>query len=188
MNFAQTVAEVVETTKRPDLINRIRRAVNSSISFYCLDNEFSRDFQEQIITLDPLEYTQSFALSEMVRFRKFKYLRRGDTKKYLSVVGHEEMIKGCTISDKYYIAGLNVNISLKARAATLDVGYYMHPPLITDDTEQFWLLDVSPFMVIDRACAAVFRSIGDEKSMQTHAISARESYLAARKDLGISTQ
>jgi hypothetical protein len=188
MNFTQVVAEVVETIKRPDLINRARREVNSSISFYCLDNEFSRDFQEQIIVLDPLEYTQSFALSDMTRFRKFKYLRRGDTKKYLSVISDEEMIKGCTINDKYYIAGLNVNVSLKARAATLDVGYYMHPPILTDNAPEFWLLDVSPFMVVDRACAAVFRSIGDEKSMQTHAISARESYLTARKDLGISTQ
>jgi hypothetical protein len=188
MNFTEVVAEVVETVKRPDLINRVRREVNSAVSFYCLDNEFSRDFEEQIITLDPNEYTQSFAIGDMTRFRKFKYIRRGGTDKYLNIISTEEMLKGCTDSDKYYIAGLNVNISLKKKSATLDIGYFMHPPLLSASNGTFWLLEVTPYMVIDRACAAVFRSIGDEKSMQTHAISARESYLAARKDLGISTQ
>jgi hypothetical protein len=187
MNFLEAYNEVLETVKRPDLSSRIRREVNAAISFYCLDNEFSRDYVEQSVALDAQEYTQSFALSLLERFRKFKYIKRGGTKKHLSVISEAEMFKGCTESDKYYIVGTNVNVSLKALAATLDVGFYTYPAILSGE-DTFWLLDIAPYMIIDRACASLFRSIGDEKSMQTHAASAREHYMASRKDFGISTQ
>ena len=41
---------------------------------------------------------------------------------------------------------------------------------------------------INRALSHVFKVIGDEKSMQIHAAMAKDDYMAARKDLGISTQ
>lgn len=182
MNFAQAVAEVLETTKRPDLIGRIRREVNSSISFYCLDSEFPRDFSEQEITLNPNEYAQTFALSEMTRFRKFKYLRRA-AKYFLSPVSTEDIAKACYTGDKYYIAGSIVNIAMRALSPTLSVGFYSYPPLLTDSSEPFWLLEQSPYMVIDRTCASIFKSIGDEKSFQTHRADAADQYLSFRKDI-----
>jgi hypothetical protein len=187
MNFLQAVNEVVETIKRPDKISTCRREVNAAISFYCLDNEFARDYVEQSVVLDPQQYTQSFSLTDLTRFRKFKYLKRGGTKCFLSLSTPAKVASGDDC-DSYYEVGSAVNISLKKLAATLDVGFYQHPPILTDDDGIFWLLDVAPFMVIDRACAAMFRVIGDEKSMQAHMISAREAYIAARKDLGIANQ
>lgn len=181
MNFTEAVEEVKVTVKRPDLISRIRREVNSAITFYCLENDFPRDYSEQVIALNAQEYTQAFALSSMTRFRKFKYLRRAE-KKFLTVVADSEMFAGCYLEDKYYIAGSNVNISMAAKSATLDVGYYSYPPVLSDGSPTFWMLDLNPYMIIDRACAAVFKVIGDEKSLQAHAASARESYLAFRKD------
>jgi hypothetical protein len=190
MDFTQAVSEVVDIIKRPDLINKARREVNSAISFYTLDNEFKRDYKEQAITLDGQEYTQQFLLSVMTRFRKFHYLKRGGTKKYLSLFSDAEMKAGCTDRDKYYIAGTAVNISLAALAATLDVGYFMYPPVLTDSSlnRDHWLLEVAPYLIIDRAAAVTFRNIGDEKSMQAYAASAKEAYLAMRKDQGWSTQ
>jgi hypothetical protein len=184
MLFSEAVTEVSAIVKRPDLVSSVRREINAAISFYCLDNEFPRDFQEQAVALDANEYTQSFALSLLTRFRKFKYLKRGGTIKYLTIVSEAEMFKECLLVDRYYVMGDTVNISLKALAATLDVGYYKYPPILTGggSTDQHWLLDIAPYMIIDRACSALFRSIGDERSMNVHRAAAGEAYLAFRKD------
>lgn len=181
MNFTDAVNEVKETTKRPDLLSRIRREVNSAISFYCLDNEFSRDFAEQEIALDPNEFRQSFLISSMTRFRKFKYLRRAPNK-FLTEVTSDDLKNGCYTNDKWYIAGSNVNISMLAATSTLSVGYYMHPPVLNDGSPDFWLLEVAPFMIIDKACSQIFKTIGDERSMKTHLQDAATGYEALRKD------
>lgn len=185
MNFTEVTSEVISIIKRPDKIADARREINNAIRFYCLDNKFARDFQEQSVVLDAAEYTQSFALSTLTRFRTFRYIKRGGTLEYLDLLGEDEIFKQQNKCDKYYIAGENVNISMRKLAAALDVGYYKYPKVLTDagDNNTFWLLDMQPFMVIDRACATLFRNIGDEKSMQAHAASAREGYLACRKDL-----
>lgn len=184
MLFSEAVAEVVSIVKRPDLASAARREVNSAISFYCLENEFPRDFTEQIVTLNAQEYVQSFALSLLTRFRRFKYLKRQATQEFLGRFSEAEMVKGCVLADKYYVVGTNVNVSMRKLAAGLDVGYFQYPPLLTgvDGSNNFWLLDVSPYMIVDRACAAIFRSIGDERSMRVHAEDAGQSYLAFRKD------
>lgn len=182
MDFIQAVNEVVSTTKRPDLIGTARREVNSAISFYCLDNHFKRDFIEQQVTLNPTQYSQSFNLSTLTRFRDFSYIKRAGTKAFLKKLDDASRDSGCFV-DKYYIAGSVVNINMSNVAAALDIGYYAYPPILDNANKDFWLLEIQPFMVVDRACATMFRGIGDEKSMQAHATSARETYLAARKDL-----
>jgi len=190
MNFTDAVAAVVAETKRPDKVTTVRRELNAAITFYCLDNKFSRDLAERTLAIDAAEYTQSFPLSECVRFRSFKYIKRGGTASHLSVLGDNEMLKVCADTDKYYIAGDNVNVKLGTLAATLDLGWYQYPPVLTGATNlnDFWLLDVAPWMIINRALSHVFKVIGDEKSMQIHAAMAKDDYMAARKDLGISTQ
>lgn len=183
MNFTEAVSEVVSILKRPDKIATVRKEVNAAISFYTLDNECPRDFSEQAIVLDAQSYTQSFALSEMTRFRKFKYIKRGGTTEFLAIVGNAELEKGCVLNDRYYIAGSNVNIAMKKLAATLDVGFYAYAPILNDSDGSHWLLDHSPYMIMDRACAKLFRDIGDERSMSAHAQSAAEAYIAFRRDL-----
>lgn len=190
MNFTQAVAEVVAEIKRPDKINSARREVNAAITFYCLDNHFSRDLAERSLPITPNEYIQAFDLSEFERFRHFKYIKRGGTTQHLTPLAGSDILKACTQQDKYYIAGETVNINMARLAATLDIGWYKYPPVLTGAAaaNEFWLLAVSPWMVINRAIGMVFKAIGDEKSYQTHLGIARDDYLAARKDLGIATQ
>ena len=184
MHFGEIYNEVVTTCKRPDLAVQIRREINAAISFCCLDNSFARDYAEPVIVLDANEYTQAFPLSDMPRFRKFRYLKRGGTKKYLTKISDAEMLKGCTDKDKYYIVGTNVNVSLAALAATLDVGYFMYPPTLTQvaGNREFWLLEVAPWMIINKACAGIFKSIGFEKDYKTHMDMFTLEYVTARKD------
>jgi hypothetical protein len=191
MNFSEAVAEVVETSKRPDLIGRIRREINAAVSFYCADYDWDRDLIESSPAIDATEYTQAIALSTLTRFRKFKYIRRAP-KAYLTLVGNQDILKGdpnCLLQDKYYIVGDNVNLALARLASSVDIGYYAYPPLLSDGvgSSTHWLLDMSPYMIIDRALGSIFASIGDEKSAAMQRGLAREAYLALRANMGTAT-
>lgn len=188
MNFTDAVNEVVGIIKRPDKISDVRREINAALTVFCLDNDFPRDFMEQKIDLDPQEYTQSFSIDTLVRFRKFKYLRRGP-KAYLTVLSENEIfnknVEQSTIfKDRYYIAGDTINIALGFLASSIDVGYFMYPPFLTGTitANTYWMLDMAPYMVIDKAAASLFRVIGDETSMKTHLMSMNEAYSTFRKD------
>ena len=190
MNFTEVVNEVITTTKRPTLINTIRRKVNGAINFYSLDCDFSRDLYEQLVSIDAAEYTQSVALSTLTRFRKFKYIKRAGTNRHLKLLSDCELFSTCDKRGRYYIAGSVVNLYMDTLASSLDVGFYQYPPVLTDavTNRTHWMLDVNPFMIIERACADIFRDIGDEKSMQIAMIAARDYYLAFRADQGVATQ
>jgi hypothetical protein len=187
MNFEEAVAEVKLTTKRPDKLNLIRRKVNAAISFFSMDSNFKRDYAEQTVTLNPLEYTQSFALSLLPRFRNFHYLKLAGTKIFLKVLPDDELFKKCNNSSRYYIAGDDVNVSLPELTAGLDVGYFKYPATLTGE-DTHWMLDMSPYMIIDWASAEIFKDIGDDKSFRDMRATARELYLAFRKNQEISTQ
>lgn len=179
MNFTEAVAEVVVATKRPDKTAVVRRKINAAISFFCGDCDFQRDFAERSVAIAANDYTQTIALSEFSRLRKFKYIKRGGTKQFLKQLGDGELFKDCQNADRYYVIGDNVNIYTRVLASTLDVGWYKYPPILVG-TDTFWLLDVMPFMIIDWAAAEIFKEIGDEKSFQFHRQSARDAYLSYR--------
>jgi hypothetical protein len=50
------------------------------------------------------------------------------------------------------------------------------------------MLDLSPYMVIDRAAAKIFNDIGDNDSSNRREAAARAAFLIAQKDYGITTQ
>lgn len=190
MNFSEVTTEVMDTIKRPDKLNLVYRKINAAISFFCLDNDFPRDFEEVLLPITATLYKQPLLLSALLRFRKFKYIKRAGTKNFLKLLDNTELFSSSDCTDRYYIAGDYFHINMASLATNLDVGYYKYPPLLTiaANNSNHWLLDVAPFIVIDHATAAVFRDIGDEKSANIHSQMAREGYLAARKDLGISSQ
>jgi hypothetical protein len=190
MDFPAVLQEVVREIKRPEKANSARREINAAVTFYCLDNLFQRDFVEQNVAINATQAAQAIAISSLTRMRHIKYIKRGGTRCFLKILPDSELFNSnCDLRDRYYIVGDNININMATLAPTLDIGYYSYPPLLNETTQKtFWLLDVAPYMVIDRACAALFKGMGDEKSFQTMRESAREGYLAARKDLGIANQ
>jgi hypothetical protein len=184
MNFTEVVDEVLSIVKRPDKINDIRREVNSSIHFCCSDNEFARDLAEIVLTVSGNLYSQSAPLSGFTRFRKFKYIKPPAVKHYLDMVPPDKVFENCTeATDSYYITGSDVVLKTKALHASLLVGWYMYPPKLTDISPDFWLIDVSPYMVIDRAAAKVFTNIGDDASAVKHMSLFTQAYLVARRDI-----
>lgn len=189
MNFSGIVQEVMGVIKRPDKLLDVRREVNSAINQFCLDTNFRFDVVEVSPAIVPTEYTQALSLSLFPRFRKFDYIKRGGTRHFLDRLTRSELIKtNCDMRDKYYIVGNNVNLSLAHYANTVDISYYAAPPLLTDAAPEFWMLELSPYMVIDRTLAKLFTSIGDGDSAVRHERFALSAFLTAQKDYGVATQ
>lgn len=190
MNFAEAVAEVIDTVKRPELVVRARREVNSAINLFTAMCDFSDDLEEESTAIDPDAYVQSFALTGLTRFRKFYFIKLNLTTchHYLKPLSVESMYKKeADYKNRYYIAGTQCNINSSVLAANLLVGYFKYAATLTG-TDAHWMLDKSPYMVIDKAISVLFASIGDNASSKQHADQANLSYLTARADYGISTQ
>lgn len=182
MNFTEAVAEVVATSKRPDKILEARRAVNAAVSFYSQDADFKRDIEEMALAIDPLQYTANIPYTSLPRFRKFRYIKRGLTNDYLSELTGSKITECNTMTDVYYLAGSGIRYSLKSLKSTLDIAYFQYPPTLTDAAPTHWMLDVSPYMIIDRALGQIFNSIGDDASSKRHEAWANVAYLGWRGD------
>lgn len=191
MTFSEALEELMTILKKPEKRNQAKRELNAAMSFYSLDSNFKRDYAEVSPALDVSLLTQSVALTNFPNFRKFHYIKRGGTKNFLKILPDSELFNpNCDMRNRYYVVGNNLNINMDNTAATIDVGYFKFPPILTGaiNEDPYWMLDVSPFMIIDRAASAVFRAAGDDQDFKSYAMSARDSYLAFRKDQEVSTQ
>lgn len=189
MNFTGAVIEVLSMVKRPDKINTIKRCVNQALTMACMSSNFARDLQERVITIDPALNAQSLPLSEFERFRKFVYIRPSNRKCYVTQTDADKIFaKGIELLDKYYVAGDQVNFKLARTAPTLLVGWFAHPPRLTDAAPNFWLLDVCPDMIIDKAAALVFKDIGDDASARQKESDYSAQLLIASADLKYGAQ
>jgi hypothetical protein len=188
MNFTEVVAEVIATLKRPDKILAIRREVNAAVTSFSANQNYARDVHEQLLSIDPLEYTQVILFADLERFRSVKYMKRGGTKNYLAKLSAKELGTDCDMVDKYYIVGSGIKIAMSTKAATLDLAYYQYPPTLTDMAPTYWMLESGWSMIYNRACAKIFTDIGDDASARTHEGYARAEYAifdaAAEKDIG----
>lgn len=180
MNFTAVVAEVLSIVKRQDKILDIRREVNAAVSFYCQDADFKRDLEEVAFAIDPQQYTANIPYSSLTRFRKFRYIKQGRC--YLNEIMTSRIQECGSLANTYYMAGSGIRYSLSALSATLDLAYFQYPPVLTDAAPTFWLLDLNPYMVIDRAAGKIFVNIGDDKSARDHESAANVSYLGWRQD------
>lgn len=182
MNFTEVVAEVLSIVKRPDKIADMRREVNAAVNFFSSDSDFKRDVEEVLLAINANEFSQSLAYSSLTRFRKIQFVKRAGTRNYLTELDASKLTSSACALDKYYIAGTGIRINMSAKAAALDLGYYQFPPYLTDTLNSYWMLDVSPFMVIDRAAGVIFRNIGDDASSKSHIGASNAAYLAFRAD------
>ena len=190
MNFTEIVTEVLAATKRPDKVLAIRREINAAVAFFSGNQNFSRDVMEQLVAIEPNEYTQQIALTDLTRYRKIKYMKRAGTKNYLQRLGAKELGTDCDMKDRFYVAGSGIKISMTALAANLDVAYYQYPPTLTDAAPTYWMLDMGWPMIFNRAASKIFADIGDDASAKMHEMYARADYTAfeadAEKDVGFA--
>lgn len=184
MNFSEVVQEVVNITKRPDKLAEIRTQVNAAINFCCIEIEFGRDLEEVLYPLsDPSAYIHSIPLTEFIRWRKFCYIKAPSSKHCLQQRDPDKIFEaGKEARDVFYIAGNEVKISLCATSPSLIIGYFRYPPVLTDSSPDFWLLEVSPYMIIDKACASIFLGVGNNTEASSHLVSFNNAFTSARRD------
>lgn len=169
MNFTQVVAAVSSKTQRPDLTTDIKRAVNAAINFCTIEANFARDVVEDSFAIDPMSYVQSLPLSGFVRWRKIAYIRPANRKKYLQHLAADKIFNaGKEACDVYYVAGDSIKLKLSTLSSDLLIGYLQYAPELTDASPTYWLLDVSPYMIIDKACASIFSQVGNTTESQKH--------------------
>lgn len=177
MNFSQVVQAVLDITKRPDKLADTERAVNASLSFFCLKEKFQQDLIEASIPISPSIYGATIPLSTLTRFRHFKYIKTPGSLSYLNRLGSDKIFTPGGIMQKncYYVAGTNLTYILSTLAKSLEVGYYTYPAILSG-TQTHWLLDMIPQAVIDHAASKIFQLIGDDSSMKLHLAIATETY------------
>jgi len=186
MNFSEAVTEVLSIVKRPDKALVAARELNAAILFCCTNAEFARDLVEMSIPIDAASYAQNLDLTDtdlFTRFRKFKAMKAPGINGYLGQLEPDKIFtKGIELLNKFYVAGNQVNFKLCALSDTINVSYYQYPPILFG-VDTFWLLDLQPYMLIDRAAAKILRTIGDDKSADRHDADFRLVYMAAINDL-----
>lgn len=183
MNFTEVVNEVVSITKRPDKIADIRRAVNATISLACLGTDFARDHDETSLAISSSDYAGNIQLSNLARFRKIDYILPAGYKQVLAPITPADVFNSCMEQKNcFYISGDQINYSLSALAASVKVGWFKYPPLLTDAAPTFWLLEAAPYMIVDGAASSVFRDIGDDEAARSKEAAWRLAYDSARVD------
>lgn len=189
MNFSEAVGEVALITARPDKLAEIGSAINFVISLMSIKAHFAYDMVEGSIPVDGNSYGATIQFNNVTptplvtRFRKFKYIKRYGQLGYILPKDSSTIFTphGYIQKDSYFVSGNNLTYILKELTNSLEIGYYQHPPVLAED-DTYWMLDLIPYAVIDKAAARIFRSIGDDQSQAQYEASGEELYKAARRD------
>lgn len=184
MIFTEAVNEVVGITGRPDKILDIRREINAAVNMFSLDADFTQDVQEQLLAINPLLYGQNIPYSSLTRFRKMQFLKRAGTYEYLTELQAKKLTSSEDAKDRWYTAGSGIRTNMCKLASALDIGYYQYPPTLTDIAGAYWMLDISPYMVIDRTAAKIFINIGDRQSADIHLQASAQAFTVFRRSQG----
>lgn len=183
MNFTQAVAEVVSITARPDKLADIKRNVNSAINFCCIEGNFVRDLVEDSYVIDPGLTAQSLPLSDFLRWRKFAYIKAPASKHYVTNRDPSKIFESNKeAKDVYYVVGDEVKFSLCNVSPSLLIGHFTYPPTLTDLAPTHWLLEVSPYMIIHKAAAALFSDVGNTTETTKHEGLFATMFLSACRD------
>lgn len=188
MNVTDIVAEVARITRRADKIPDTYREFNKSLRKFVSAADMARDIKEDIyLNPEPAANVVSFPLTELVRFRKFAYLKPSTYRRPLELVTPSTAFRDCQqVPNAYYVTGASAVINMTATAPEFIIGHFQYPVIHTADTpevDQHWLIQVQPYLLIDATAAAMFRSIGDDKSAQQYEADARIQWDSCRSDL-----
>lgn len=176
MDLGEMKDWVVRTTKRPEKRDeQIQDAINAAIEYATTQGDFVADLVEGSTALSSSVYAQSISITTvMPRFRKVKYLRPINYRRYLT---HRDPTKvfeekrnaagfsrsGYQAIDVWYRAGDNIVMSLSTLQTSLLFGYFTYPVFLTDDAETHWMLDQMRTCIHDLSCWRTYEQIGDKE-------------------------
>lgn len=188
MNFSEVLAEVLRVTVRPDKSADAIRAINKAVLYCTIKGDFSQDFVEASMPIDPTLYGDTISIATLPRFRRFLFVKPLAKRYYLTKMDPDKILtpKLEVQPNVYYLAGTNLTYTLSELNSSLEVGYYTYPltlDAVVNPTH--WMLDMMPYAIIDLAAAYVFAGIGDDASARKHEAAGLELYTLIRKDLAL---
>lgn len=170
MNFTDIVTQVLAKVKRPDKLDLIRAQVNAAILFFSTEHDYDADILEQQVPVTPpalQSYDFIIPVSSLPRFRKMDYVRIAGSRHYAEKLDTRKLDKCTDLRNKWYRAGPVINVQFSAQAALLDISYFQYPPILTDASPEFWMLEGNWSAVAEYAASVVFNDIGDAQSSAT---------------------
>jgi len=153
-------------TKRPDARTRALLSINTVLADVCNNADYPNDLVETVIANPtPGSYTASIPLilPDLPARRKIEYVIAGGKK--LTAIKPRAALStsGCVWKDAYYRSGNDLQINCSVPFDQINFGYYAQTGILAE-TDEHWLLDEAPLMILAGVCAAVFRATGDETS------------------------
>lgn len=185
MNFTEVVAAVIGITGRPDKIVATQLEVNAAINNAVIGSSFLQDKVETTVLINPGEtYSGSIPVTSLPLFRRIDYIRATPSMRFLVQRQPLNVIVNSVVQrDIYWMGGIQINWVSSILTPSFEIGYFTYPPQLSDALPTHWLLDISPYFVIDRAAARIFQSIGDNPSFQTHEIASLAAFQILKNDI-----
>ena len=187
--LASLLADVYESTRRPDLVSMSTLAVqNATLKLHHLDY-FQRDLLEMSIAFVSSEYIQALEYGAVIpRWRALSYLYRMDPATGDNIAPPIEIIQPQAALDSYDQTRLNVvylsGAYLKIRTAEPQqyfvLGAYVSPD-VTNAGYSSWVANTVPHAIIQEACRVIFKNIGkDDEAAQLRELT-MESQMEVRR-------
>lgn len=187
MNFNDALSYVLTITKRPDKVSEASLKINEAIGFFTASAEFARDLIEITIPVTTTDGIINLDLTDptyFTRFRKFAYIKAPGVKKYLDPVTPDRVfLEGKERLDCYYLAGTNVICKVCSPQTSLLVGYFSYAPNLSTTNPSYWMLDIAPYMIVNKAAASIFRDIGDDQSAKQKDSEANMQFVTVKGDM-----
>lgn len=197
MNITEAVAEVISITKRADKAAEILSNINKALAYFTLKANFRKDYSETTLTLDPDSYGQVLDLSDVaisapdiVRFRKIAWLRPTSRRYYLKEIDPGQILTpgGTVQTDRFYVAGDLLTITLSQLDDTLEMGYFSYSAALDlSVVTTHWMLERMPWAITERAASQIFKSIGDDNSSKFYEATSEDFFKVARRDFEYQT-
>lgn len=164
MNFTDIIERLLAKHKRPDKLLDSQKAVNAAVLFYATEYDYERDLVEATVSISPASYTHEIDITGLTRFRKVDYIRLAGSLTYMDKLESRRLTSSCDLRNKWYIAGSSLKINMAVEASALDFCYYQYPPVLTDASPTYWMLEGNWEAIMERAASRIFNDIGDTQS------------------------
>jgi hypothetical protein len=169
MTLSELQTEVINITKRPDLLSGvITSAIKSAtLKLHQLDF-YPKDVFETVVTFPTADYLQVLDyLTVVPLYRALKYIRKIDSTSNLvidpplTILTPEDLLDNYRIekTNVAYEAGQVINIKMNTQTKKIQLGCYINPNIV-DATYSSWIARLYPYAIIWDASATVFKATG----------------------------
>lgn len=186
MTFDEMVQEVIDITKRPDLITKIQANVRAATLKAHNSDFYYKDLYEVPVQFTNLFHLQSFLPTEIApRFRKVKYIRlwvgdnTGDIGQFLEPIQIENSIDGYGYikTNVFYMAGQLLQIRGTCALDKVLFGCYQYPVVTPVTAFTSWIADEMPYAIIYEAARVTFKSFSFTEQANEYSSLVQEQFM-----------